>query len=50
MDRFTPDEGGSEVDEGGIVSGGLFAPQGDAFETFELSDHLLDAGAGPVEP
>ena len=48
VDGFDQDERGGEGDKGAEVSFGFFAAQGDAFEAFELSDHLLDAGTAPV--
>ena len=38
-----------ESDEGAEVGGGLFTAQSDAFEAFELSDGLFDAGPPPIE-
>lgn len=49
VDGFDQDEAAGEGDEGAVVPGGLFAAKGDAFESLELSEGLLDAGAGLVE-
>lgn len=48
VDGFDQDEGGGDCDDGPEVSGGFLATQGDAFEAFELSHHLFDAGPPPV--
>jgi hypothetical protein len=49
LDGFDRDERCCESDEGAEVGRGLLAPQGDTLEAFQLADHLLDAGAAPVE-
>jgi hypothetical protein len=49
VDGFNQDKGAGERDKGGEVLCGLFAAQGDAFETLELAVALLDAGASSVE-
>ena len=49
VDGFDEDECGCDFDESSEISCGLFTTQGDAFEAFELSDGLLDAGSGLVE-
>jgi len=45
MDGFDQDEGAGECEERGIVSCGLLATLGDAFEVLDLAHHLLDQGA-----
>lgn len=49
VDGFGEDDEQRECDEGAVVLGGLLAAQGNALETLELADGLLDAGACPVE-
>jgi hypothetical protein len=45
VDGFDQEEDTSESDESGIVLLCLLTSHGDTFETLELSDQLLDAGA-----
>jgi hypothetical protein len=47
---FNQDQPTSERDESGEILGGFLAAQSNAFEPFQLSGHLLDPGASPVEP
>jgi hypothetical protein len=49
VDGFDQDEAGGEGDEGQEVGFRLLASQGDASETLELADRLLDAGACLIE-
>nr|WP_246251836.1 hypothetical protein [Mesorhizobium camelthorni] len=49
MDGFEQDEAGSESDKGCEVALCFLAAQGDAFEAFDFSDGLLDAGTALVE-
>ena len=45
VDGFDQDEGAGESDKGGVVLLGFLTAHCDAFESLELSDELLNAGA-----
>lgn len=49
VDGFNQDEAAGERDERRIVLCGFLASQGDALETLELADGLLDPGSSLVE-
>ena len=49
VDGFEQDEGRGDGDDGPEVSCSLLASLRHAFEAFQLSHHLLDAGAAPIE-
>jgi hypothetical protein len=49
VDGFDQDEAAGERDERGVVLGGFFAPEGNALETLELADGLLDPSAALIE-
>jgi len=49
VDGFDEDEAQGEGDDGGEAAFGLLAAQGDALESLQLSEALLDAGTAPVE-
>ena len=49
VDGFDQDEAAGEGDQGCVALGRFVASEGDALESFELADRLLDAGAPFVE-
>jgi hypothetical protein len=49
VDGFDQDDAAGERDERGVVLGGFFAAEGNALETLELADGLLDPSASLIE-